>query len=590
MSALNAIGLSTATQKIIREDLVSAIDRSLKDLKKEKPEYLVYRRELPVLTTQDPSSMPTWAAGRAIERTLGPFHDPFGRFIWIDIFSVVRQVVFVRSKGGVPFLTLPLVDSIFSKTSFSGTGLNLGPGSVWFASKQLALNAPVNGYTGLRIKGGTLTFSQVMSAVGSEVIVPPGVTCTLKLKLDPPATPDGSIGPGVDAREAKASVPAEVVLIFTGLGATIQKASKASIDVYGSAIKLSLVDGTPTFVPNLNRIFVTFKTDINQFAVVNRRSTMFMPDGKASITGAAWALPVAIIDPNYLGNASGAGALWFEFENHTENPNDNYFVRILSYSIDPLLVRGLYEIPAAPEPPLPIDPEPIRVIVSEQSDDYAGLNAMQRLIPSDSPRHFMVPLPPGLHEDSNELFGFFTYEIRVGHDRDKGWSTAQGRFGAALRVTGVQQPAPNLICLATRDSKGIIVSAPFTNPVYEGCSVRPSSPATEIWVLLYAQVIQADGAAWRNVLLGKKPALPFESIHKDSSSYGKASWSNDEVAYILEMLTLRQDTPLSCLAVETLPGGAPVPDPLGTNLGYQRLLRTSSLVPIPSICGSKLGA
>ena len=103
-------------------------------------------------------------------------------------------------------------------------------------------------------------------------------------------------------------------------------------------------------------------------------------------------------------------------------------------------------------------------------------------------------------------------------------------------------------------------------------------------------MIQADGAAWRNVLLGKKPALPFESIHKDSSSYGKASWSNDEVAYILEMLTLRQDTPLSCLAVETLPGGAPVPDPLGTNLGYQRLLRTSSLVPIPSICGSKLGA
>ena len=56
----------------------------------------------------------------------------------------------------------------------------------------------------------------------------------------------------------------------------------------------------------------------------------------------------------------------------------------------------------------------------------------------------MVPLPPGLHEDSNELFGFFTYEIRVGHDRYKGWSTAQGRFGAVLRVTGIKQLAPNL--------------------------------------------------------------------------------------------------------------------------------------------------
>lgn len=292
---------------------------------------------------------------------------------------------------------------------------------------------------------------------------------------------------------------------------------------------------------------------------------------------------------DYSSTGQRSRALWFEFESPVENPNDNYFVRVLSYSIDPLLIKGIYELPEAPEPPLPIDSEPIRVIVPKQSDDYAGLNAMQRLIPSDSPRHFMVPLPPGLHEDSNELFGFFTYEIRVGHDRNKGWSTAQGRFGAALRVTGVQHPAPNLTCLAARDSKGIAVSAPFANPVYKGRSLRPASPATEIWVLLYAQVVQADGEARRNVLVGNKRAMPFESARKEYTSHGKATWSNDEVAFILEMLTLRQDTPLSCLAVETLPGGEPLPDPLGANLGYQRFLRTSSLVPIPSICRPKLG-
>jgi len=41
---------------------------------------------------------------------------------------------------------------------------------------------------------------------------------------------------------------------------------------------------------------------------------------------------------------------------------------------------------------------------------------------------------------------------------------------------------------------------------------------------------------------------------------------------------------LSCVAVETLPGGSPFPDPLGADLGQERLLRSSRLVPVPAIC------
>jgi hypothetical protein len=81
---------------------------------------------------------------------------------------------------------------------------------------------------------------------------------------------------------------------------------------------------------------------------------------------------------------------------------------------------------ATAEPPLPIDPEPLRAIAFGQSDDRAGQDAMLPLVPSSSPVHYLLPLPPGVHPDSPELFGFFSYELRVGH-RD-GWSTARGRF------------------------------------------------------------------------------------------------------------------------------------------------------------------
>ena len=38
-----------------------------------------------------------------------------------------------------------------------------------------------------------------------------------------------------------------------------------------------------------------------------------------------------------------------------------------------------------------------------------------------------------------ELFGFYVYELRVGHT-DRIWCTAQGRFGHPTRVNGVQHP------------------------------------------------------------------------------------------------------------------------------------------------------
>jgi hypothetical protein len=288
------------------------------------------------------------------------------------------------------------------------------------------------------------------------------------------------------------------------------------------------------------------------------------------VVSAGFALTPFVRDERYTRTEPRERMLWLEFAEAPANPRDAYFARVLAHAPDPML-RGLAATAALsptdpPDPELPLDPEPLRVIRPSAVDDQAGLGAMQRLIPTDSPRHFLVPLPPGLSPTSPELFGMFTYEIRVGHR--EGWSTAHGRFGAALRLTGVQHPVPQLDCSAAATDDAVNATSGFAE--------ANAGAATDLWIVLYAQVAQLDGASWRNVLLSRRRVLPGASP--------RASWTHTEIREALRGLGLAPSAPLSVLAVELLPELGRYPDPLGGDLGQVRILRTSTLVPVPAFC------
>jgi hypothetical protein len=292
--------------------------------------------------------------------------------------------------------------------------------------------------------------------------------------------------------------------------------------------------------------------------------------------------------PDYSSTEPRRRMLWLQFDADPEDPNDALFARVLRASPDPLLA-GINDdrVPEQPvEPPLPIDPEFTRVIVPGQSDDRAGLGAMQRLIAGDAAGHYLLPLPPGVHDRDPQLLGFHTYEFRVGHAQQ--WSTAQGRFGNALRVAGVQHPPPELACAVDRSAAGVLVSAAYATPVHDGASLRPFVPTTSIWVLLYAQVTRADGSTRQNVLLGQRLAAidpRQENLRAASAAlYGTATWSQFELAGLMQATGLGPDAPISALAVEILPNTVPSADPVGADLGSERILRTSPLVAIPDIC------
>jgi hypothetical protein len=259
-----------------------------------------------------------------------------------------------------------------------------------------------------------------------------------------------------------------------------------------------------------------------------------------------------------------------------------------------MLLHPDESIPVPDEPPLPIDPEPIRVITPGRPADRAGLDAMQPLIPAtprdpgEAVRHYLVALPPGTDAFSPALFGFFTYEFRLGHGPAR-WSTAQARFGPPLRVTGVQHPPPALPCAIARHPDGVFVSAHLATPVLEGTNLRPNRPRTEIWALLYAQVVQLDGASRRNVLVSR--ALAEAEIANTDQRHGDlrvlhahAVFDQRTISESLSALALPLDSSLTVLAVEVHGGALVSDDPLGADLGQVRILRASPLTAVPAMC------
>jgi len=249
-------------------------------------------------------SLPDFTSGRAVSRTLGPFRDSFGRPVWIDLFNITRQFQLVRSPGAAPFLTVPIHGLVAT-----GTHFNLQAGSVWFASQQLAPTAPAGGYTGLKIKSGTLTFSHPVTSSGTEIVVPAGVTCTLSAQLVSGTAATGS-GPGQDGRASKCKPPSSVTMEFVAAGARIAAAGKGSLTAYGVTAEVDAqTHPAPVYNAALGRILVLAKTGLTQFTIADVQSDIFEPSGTAPVTEPAWALPVAVTPPASLGDASGAGGL-----------------------------------------------------------------------------------------------------------------------------------------------------------------------------------------------------------------------------------------------------------------------------------------
>ena len=461
----------------------------------------------------------------------------------------------------------------------------------------------VFGCNGLKYRvspeGGTLTFTHISELSNLWINV-------LRVEVDRDWTWKGGQSPAITVRRTMQSIP----------GGPTQTDDLSTLELPHS-ISSTAVDGSPdrsrtviiyvdAFSPPLwhdHPYELSLQYEVKaQLENLEGPATLVRtvlpvttpPRQMPQLASAGYALSPYVNDEKYAATAPRTRMLWFEMAGPPDDARDAYFVRILAHSPDPLLL-ACAEPMADPvmEAQSPLDPELVRVISPGQADDFAGLATMQRLIPaSGSDRHYMVPLPPGTSGGSPELLGFYTYEIRVGHDAGTPaspfWSTAQGRFGPALVVEGVQHPAPSFMCVASRIKGGVVASAPFAQPFNDGANLLPSPPNTEIWISLYAQVHQADKSIMRNIQLDLRRGQLPERKHsraKLAEQLAEVRWSDDALQTLLVNLGLDPHSSLSVLAVELLPepnGG--FNDPLGGDLGEVRILRTSPLAAVQSSC------
>jgi hypothetical protein len=347
------------------------------------------------------------------------------------------------------------------------------------------------------------------------------------------------------------------------------------------------------------------------------------PDQVPDIASVGTASAPYVAGPGYASTEPRERMLFLELTEPLRVPEGRaLFARVLATAPDPLLYDPAPDAPDPFTPPLPLDPELVRVVVPGETDDRAGMAAMVRLTgTSVSDRHFLLPLPSGVAADDPALFGFWSYELRVGHAGEPGderwWSTANARFGAPRRVVGVQHPAPALACHVARYRRDhllihiggvvrdrfppqrapfagaavvealppwllrhhddlVLATATFATPVRDGVPLRPlgSEPHTSLWFLLYGQVVQADGASMRNVLLatvrgvhvGEQTPLEHplddllgglrDPLRRDRAGY--AAFLQADIATWLKDVALGPETPLSVLAVELLPRGTGV--------------------------------
>jgi hypothetical protein len=146
-----------------------------------------------------------------------------------------------------------------------------------------------------------------------------------------------------------------------------------------------------------------------------------------------------------------------------------------------------------------------------------------------------------------------------------------------------------LTCAVIAEPNGAIrLRAPFATPYIGLRRVLPNPPNTEIWIVLYARVMQADATTHRNIQIDLRRLRIPRRPRVESTPLvveGEIHWSGAEVEAALDRAGLPAATPITALAVELLPepNGSFV-DPLGGDLGQVRILRTSPLSPVERDC------
>lgn len=271
-------------------------------------EYRINRREVPFLSSQTSRSVPAWAAGQHVAKTLGPFKDALGKLVWFDFYRIQRRVKVARKVASDVFVSVPVDDIL--RAHGTQQSLKLSAGSVWFITNHIEPSAPAGAFTGLTIRSGEITFQGTFTIAGDIVIVGENDVCQLKLDLaQPSATADTHSTTGNDAKHMDLVLPEKVVANCSPGETVLSTSSTMAVTLYGRRYNLKQAARPGRYDNIVNRIFLAFDNDRNSFEILSVESPLVHPSKSAPLLESAWALSITQgVSIDQLGEAAGIGA------------------------------------------------------------------------------------------------------------------------------------------------------------------------------------------------------------------------------------------------------------------------------------------
>lgn len=288
----------------------------------EEPRYRVFRREVPVREQLLHQSVADWAAGAAVDHSLGPFNSADGRQFWFDFYRIEKLIALYLQGVADPVLLFKarqgrslVAEAALALSINPAKTYNLGAGSIWINSRFLAPAAPPGTYTGLSISNGKITLSSLPQMVGDKLTVSANTTITVRLGLKQPEVTDAAENSpyGLDARAMTLQLPDTLAFHFSGNGRTIDAAGDAAWTLYGQPMRFAWRNDQQTVYDSpLQRIFFPYQASASTLTIEESQSGFNTTAGSADIQRSGWALPVAAIDILQPPVAEGIGAMYLQ--------------------------------------------------------------------------------------------------------------------------------------------------------------------------------------------------------------------------------------------------------------------------------------
>lgn len=292
-------------------------------LKTEKdPRLKAFVRDVPVRTTQIKTSVPNWAAGAKVVKTIGPFERVDGRVIAIDFFRITKLIGIYQQNSNLPVILFKatfkqkVAKPLDSPPIEVSKNYDVAEGSFYIRADMLASNGPNTRYVGLKVKDGKIQLSADPVLQGEKLVLAANTGVQISLKLDQtPAAEDAKKKHGRDAFEAKVKTPDIFSFSFTGASkAQISNSGPAQWSVYGQVASFTKANKAPVYNAQMSRMLIPYTCTQKDFEPKTQKSPMVELHESAPVSQSWWAIPAAELDVSAPLEVAGCGGLLQELK------------------------------------------------------------------------------------------------------------------------------------------------------------------------------------------------------------------------------------------------------------------------------------